>query len=160
MSSPSSRISRVEKHVLRKGDGPAETDIRACASERNAPRASERRPRRPSRSFVIAEEENRRSPTGRGPIGKGRNAETRAGASAANAFRWHVGRLFIHPRSSLLSFSFSQSLTLFLSPSLNLFLFLSFALLELACAAGTTRKARRSGDFRSGDPSTSTSPGE
>lgn len=61
-----------------------------CSAERAT---GDRSPRR-CRSFVLVEEENRRSPAGREPIEKGRKCADRAGASAAACFRWHCSRLF------------------------------------------------------------------
>lgn len=119
---------------------------RGRASERAT---GDRWPRR-CRSFVLVEEENRRSPAGREPIEKGRKCTEHAGASAAARFRWHRSRLFTPPTPLPARQVWSRAFCLFLYPPRPPSPILpSFSLHELACAA--RREAGLRGDFRSGE---------
>lgn len=129
-------LNRVEKHVFWE-----ETDLRIGAECIKRERASERANVGHDDQVVLLSSPRRKIDARPGP-GTNREGSQRGnacGRKRRKSFRWHSGRLFIHPESSLLSVSFSQSSSLSLPPSQSLFL--------SPCRSSSlrARKARRSG---------------
>lgn len=155
----------------RNGAGATKTRARARArigAECTANgRASERRSFATTicRSFVLAKEENRRSPAGREPIEKGRGRGDRASASAAARFRWHRSRLFIPPPTPLTPSPLPAKveLSLCLSPCpvpSSLYPFYPLSRSTRACDSLRARQDGRQGSaviFGAENPSTSNS---